>query len=318
MPKDSTPSTPRRALVLGCGGVAGGAWSIAALHHLEQQLDWDCRNADVLIGTSAGAVVAALLGSGISVTQLLACQQGTSETCQWNHDTDTGGALPPLPGARFTGKQLAMKGLRGEVSALTAICGALPAGQFDMRAFRKLVGDAAKGQDWVPHPATWIMAVDTDTGKRVAFGKGGAPAASITDAVCASYGVPLWCPPVTIGARTYIDGGVASPVSADMLVDSAVEDVLVLAPMASRQPDSPWHPFARIERRVRRYMTSVVDKEVAALKKAGKNVIRIEPVAEDLNAFGYNMMDPARRQRVLVTALRTTSLTVRNALNATT
>ena len=42
---NNTPS-PRRALVLGCGGVAGGAWSIAALHHLEQKLDWDARDAE--------------------------------------------------------------------------------------------------------------------------------------------------------------------------------------------------------------------------------------------------------------------------------
>ena len=62
---NNTPS-PRRALVLGCGGVAGGAWSIAALHHLEQKLDWDARDADILIGTSAGAVLATLLGRPIN------------------------------------------------------------------------------------------------------------------------------------------------------------------------------------------------------------------------------------------------------------
>ena len=168
----ANPTSPRRALVIGCGGVAGGAWSIAALHQLEQQLGWDCRDADILIGTSAGAVIASLLGSGISVDQLLACQQGTSDTCHWNHDTDTGGALPPLPGARLTGKQLIRKGLRGEVSALTALCGLMPAGQFDMQAFRKLVNGAAKGNPWVSHPATWIMAVDTTSGRRIPFGKG--------------------------------------------------------------------------------------------------------------------------------------------------
>mgnify|MGYP000639806550 CR=1 FL=1 len=204
---NSNPS-PRRALVLGCGGVAGGAWSIAALHHLEQQLDWDARDADILIGTSAGAVLATLLGSGISVDQLLACQQGTNEQCRWDHDSDSGGALPPLPGARFTGAKLALKGLRGDVSPLTAFCGLLPRGQFDMAPFRQLVDDATGGADWVAHPATWIMAVDTTSGKRVAFGKGGAPQAHIRDAVCASYGVPFWCPPVSLGSRTYIDGGV--------------------------------------------------------------------------------------------------------------
>ena len=310
----ANPTSTRRALVIGCGGVAGGAWSIAALHQLEQQLGWDCRDADILIGTSAGAVIASLLGSGISVDQLLACQQGTSDTCHWNHDTDTGGALPPLPGARLTGKQLIRKGLRGEVSALTALCGLMPAGQFDMQAFRKLVNGAANGNPWVSHPATWIMAVDTTSGRRIPFGKGGAPSVRIDDAVCASYGVPCWCPPVTVDGRTYIDGGVASPTSADMLVDAAVEEVVILAPMASRQPDKPWHPFERIERRVRRYMTSIVDREVAALEKAGKRVIRIEPQAEDLKAFGYNMMDPSRRKQVLATAIASTPATVRAAL----
>lgn len=305
--------SPRRALVLGCGGVAGGAWSIAALHHLEQQLNWDAREADILIGTSAGAVLATLLGSGISVDRLLACQQGTSKHCRWDHDTDTGGALPPVPAASLTGARLAMKGVRGQVSPLTAVCGLLPRGQFDMTPFSRLVNDAAAGADWVSHPATWIMAVDTTSGKRVPFGKGGAPQAHIADAVCASYGVPFWCPPVTLNNRTYIDGGVASPTSADLLVDSAVEEVVILAPMASSQPDRPRSPLARIERRVRRYMTGIVDREVEMLEKAGKSVIRIEPDARDLAAFGFNMMDPKRRKHVLNTALRTTKETVRQA-----
>ena len=160
MADSASSSSPRRALVIGCGGVAGGAWSIAALHHLQQQLNWDARDADILVGTSAGAVLATLLGSGVSVAQLRDCQQGTSDHCQWDHDTDTGGALPPLPGARFTGAKLALKGLRGEISPLTAICGLLPRGQFDMAPFRQLVNTATAGKDWVSHPATWIMAVD--------------------------------------------------------------------------------------------------------------------------------------------------------------
>ena len=310
---NSNPS-PRRALVLGCGGVAGGAWSIAALHHLEQQLNWDARDADILIGTSAGAVLATLLGSGVSVAQLLACQQGTSQQCRWDHDHDTGGALPPLPGASLTGARLVLKGLRGEVSPLTAFCGLLPRGQFNMAPFRRLINDATAGADWVAHPATWIMAVDTTTGKRVPFGKGGAPQASIADAVCASYGVPFWCPPVSLGNRSYIDGGVASPTSADLLVDSAVDEVIILAPMASRQPDKPRSPLAAIERRIRRYMTGIVDREVSKLEKAGKRVIRLEPNADDLKAFGFNMMDPTRRRQVLDTALMTTAVTVQNTL----
>lgn len=299
----TTRRSPRRALVLGCGGVAGAAWSIATLHKLQKELDWDPRDAEVLVGTSAGAVLATLLASGISVNALLDCQRGDNGYSLWDHDRDTGGALPPVPAWRLTGAKLALKGLKGEVSPMTALCGLLPEGTFDMSPFRRLIHDAVKGRDWPDHPATWIMAVDNESGRRMPFGRGGTPRAAIVDAVCASYGVPGWCPPVNIGGRRYIDGGVASPTSADMVLDSAAEEVIILAPMASRQPDRPRSPAARLERRVRRYMTAIVDREVAMLERAGKRVLRFEPDAEDLQAIGYNMMDPERRTRVLKTAL---------------
>ena len=295
--------TPRRALVLGCGGVAGAAWSIATLHKLQAELDWDPRDAEVLVGTSAGAVLATLLASGISVDALLDCQRGENGYSLWDHDRDTGGAFPPLPALRLTGARLALRGLRGQVSPMTALCGLMPEGRFDMTPFRRLIDDAVKGRDWPDHPATWIMAVDNESGRRVPLGRGGTPGATIADAVCASYGVPGWCPPVHIGGRTYIDGGVVSPTSADMVLDSAVEEVIILAPMASRRPDSPRSVAARLERRVRRYMTAIVDREVALLERAGKRVLRFEPDAEDLQAIGYNMMDPGRRTGVLETAL---------------
>lgn len=295
---------PRRALVLGCGGVAGAAWSIATLHALQAELDWDPRQADIFVGTSAGAVLATLLACGISVEALLACQQGKNNHSLWNHDQDTGGALPPLPAFGLTGAKLALKGLKGEVSPVTALCGLMPKGGFDMAPFRRLINDAVKGRDWPEHQATWIMAVDNESGRRVPFGRGDAPDAHIADAVCASYGVPGWCPPVDIAGRRYVDGGVASPTSADMLVDSSVDEVVILAPMASSHPDRPASLAEALERRVRKYMTGIVDREVELLERSGKRVIRREPNAETLRAIGYNMMDPARRERVLRAAIQ--------------
>ena len=43
---------PNRALVLGCGAVAGAAWSIPVLDALQRQLDWDARDAKLLISGS--------------------------------------------------------------------------------------------------------------------------------------------------------------------------------------------------------------------------------------------------------------------------
>lgn len=308
-------STVKRGLVLGCGGVAGAAWQIATLEVLEKELGWDAREADVLIGTSAGAVLAALLAAGVSVSQLAACQRGEGgEDCVWNHDRDTGGAYPPLPKLGFTGARLLWKGLKGEVSGLSALCGVLPKGGFDMTAFRRLVDSAVPAGQWAPHDATWIVTVDVESGQRVAFGRNDAPAAALNDAVCASYGVPGWCPPVHIQGRQYIDGGVASPASADFLVESDVEEVILMAPMASTELDSPSSAMEKIERRVRRYMTRIVDREVVMLEASGKRVIRLEPGPNDLKAFGSNMMDPSRRKGVFDTATQTAGGAIETAL----
>ncbi len=89
------------------------------------------------------------------------------------------------------------------------------------------------------------------------------------------------------------------------MISSGVEEAIVLAPFASSQPDRPRYLAARIERRVRRTMTAIVDRECAALREAGIRVIRLEAGPDDLAAIGYNMLDPSRRLRVFETALRT-------------
>ena len=60
----TTPKPPRgerRALVLGGGGVLGFAWMVGALTVLKEETGWDPRDASHLVGTSAGAVLAATL-----------------------------------------------------------------------------------------------------------------------------------------------------------------------------------------------------------------------------------------------------------------
>lgn len=306
-------TTTKRALVLGCGGVAGGAWSIAVMHEVQKQLGWQLHEADVFIGTSVGAVLATLLSQGITVEQLLACQTKENQECGWNHETDSGGAFPPLPRWRVNSANLLRLGLQGKVSGLTATMGILPQGKADMSGFIRLINSVVPKGQWSQHPNTWLMVVDAQTGERVALGRDikGMP---ISQAVCASYAVPGWCPPVKWHGRTYLDGGIGSPVSADYLLDSGVTEAIVVAPMASRDLDNPRHPFSRIERRVRKYMTQIVANEVAALRQKGIRVLRLEPSSADLEAFGFNLMDPARRKHVLTTALLTSPQMVKSAL----
>jgi len=94
-------TTVRRGLVLGVGGVLGACWSVGALAAVEQELGWDPREADVLVGTSAGSVLAGALGNGVGVQTLLNHQRGVAVQdgphLDDDPDTDGGGSLPPLP-----------------------------------------------------------------------------------------------------------------------------------------------------------------------------------------------------------------------------
>ncbi len=317
---------PRRALVLGCGAVAGAAWMIPALAQIREQLNWNPAEADIFIGTSVGAVLVSLMAGGVSLDDLIASQQESLPETKykklWNHDKDSGPWYPPLPAFKFTALNLFKKMRRGELSSLTGWVVILPQGGLDMTPFVALI-DRVKNREgnnkgWLDHDNCWLVAVDNETGERKAFGRDNneSPSIDLSQAVCASYAVPGWCPPITINNRTYIDGGVVSPCSADMLVNTDIDEVIMLVPMASTTPDQPWSWFKKIERKARKSMTKIVDKEVALLKAAGKKVIRIEPTAEDLTAFGYNMMDPRRRKMVYATSQKTSPLNIKNAILA--
>lgn len=317
--KQTENNSPKRALVLGCGAVAGAAWMIPALAQVREKLNWNPESADIFIGTSVGAVLVSLMAGGISLDDLIASQEGNHLDI-WNHDKDSGPWYPPLPTFKFTALNLFKKMRAGELDSLTGWVGVLPQGGFDMQPFIKLVDrvkkQSGKHKGWVDHEHCWLVSVDDQTGERKAFGRDEHESRTVdlSDAVCASYGVPGWCPPVEINGHKYIDGGVVSPCSADLLVDTDVDEVIMLVPMACSKPDKPFSLFKKIERKIRVGMTAIVDHEVALLEAAGKKVIRIEPTADDLEAFGYNMMDPRRRKLVYATSQKTSPYNVNTAV----
>ena len=61
---------PRRAIVIGGGGVLGGTWAVGALSALEVELGISARECELLVGTSAGSVLAALIASGVTTGEL--------------------------------------------------------------------------------------------------------------------------------------------------------------------------------------------------------------------------------------------------------
>lgn len=301
------PRRPRRALVLGCGGTLGAAWSIATLVEVARALAWDPRTADVIVGTSAGSELAMLLGAGVGVDGLLAAALGErGADPALAHRLAHPPTVPPWPRPRLTDLRGALDRGRPVLARVTAL---LPEGRGDASFLDALTDAHVTPGDWVAHPATWIVGFDLARGARVAFGSPGAPAVAMRDAVRASWAIPGWLPPVVIGGRRHVDGGVASPTSLDLALAADVDEAIVLAPMCSTAPGRR-RGLGKVEGVVRAAMTRTLDAEVAQARARGVRVVRLEPDHRDLAVMGGNFMDPRRRCATLESTLRTARDTV--------
>jgi NTE family protein len=297
----------RRGLALGCGGTLGMSWTVATLAELERAWGWDAREAEVIIGTSAGAELAVMLGGGTTIAEIYRAQLADPQAPSWlaEHLRAGPGRMPPAPKLavlRPASLSLAGAAVRRKAPGLAGVCGLLPCGTYDPSWLVRLAATTGNHDGWVDHPAVWLVAADYDTGERVAFGAPGAPAATLAQAVCASWGLPSWLPAVEVDGRRYVDGGILSPASADLAIGLDLDELVVLAPMASSDPGRPVGLLAAGERVVRRRMTKILDNEIAAVEAAGTRVIRLEPNGRDLAAMGPNFMNPKNRGATLVSA----------------
>lgn len=301
----------RLGIVLGAGGVLGFTWSVAALYAWEQETGVDARDADIRVGTSAGSILAGLLGLGVATDTILRHQRGTSlaedRDVKWDYDVDGGRARPPMPKPGFGSPGLLLSVLKhpGRIPPLAAMSGLMPRGQASLVPLERMLERLAEGGgDW-PDLDTWIIAMDYASGDREVFGRAGSPTARLSRAVQASCSIPGWYQPVQIGRRSYVDGGALSSTSVDLLAGAGLDDVVVIAPMAARSYDRPTSTLAKLERRWRRSTTKRALQEIAAVQAAGTRVRLLCPGPADLTVMGANLMDHRRRLAVLDTALRT-------------
>jgi NTE family protein len=293
-------------LVLGSGGVLGAAWMTGALARLSGRLT--AADADLIVGTSAGSVLAAALRSQVPIPEMVAwqCGEATGPLAASAALAAREGPFPPLPHLRPGSLPLARAALLRplQVPPWVGASAYLPSGRGQHTALRALVTTLHPGPDWVSE-STWIAAMDYGTGQRVLFGADGAPAASLADAVVASCSIPGWYAPAVIGGRRYVDGGVRSATSLRALSGTDLQRIWVLAPMASTQPDHPLQPHLRLERRVRQLLTVILLHQARALAAEGKQVTVVTPGPRELAVMGANLMDSRRRQDVLAVTLET-------------
>ena len=322
------PQAPiRRGLVLGGGGTLGAAWMIGALCALEEARGIDARDAHLIVGTSAGSILAALLGAGAGAEDLWLHQRGQQVERgplagrSFDYDQAAGGASPPLPIPGIGSPRLIVRSVRHprRFPGAAVLSAFLPPGRGSLGDIGKMVEDVIPSGTWSPHPGIRIVAMDYDSGERVVFGQPGAPPVGLAEAVVASCSIPGWFPPARVGERRFVDGGTVSTTNLDLLQAAdlpggvPLDEIYVLAPMAARDYDRPSGVIGRIERGYRHRVTRQMLQEVIKVRQDGTSITVLCPGAEDLKALGANLMDPSRRVEVLDTAKRTVAAALASA-----
>jgi NTE family protein len=291
----------RVGIVLGAGGVAGGAFHAGTLSALANHTGWDPRTAAVIVGTSAGSITGASLRAGLPAQDLLARATDAPLSAEGQRVLRSVGPIPAPPRLRPSRQPRApadvaatiARAVRRPLGArpLALAAALLPEGTVSTGLISE--GIASLLPDTWPAASLWICAVRQADGRRVVFGRdSGRP--PVPDAVAASCAIPGFFAPVEIDGATYIDGGVHSPTNADVVRTEGLDLVLVSSPMSRRGR----RPRLTADQPMRSWAGALLDAEVARLRRNGTTVMAFQPDDVVLTAMGLNAMDPSRRAAI--------------------
>jgi NTE family protein len=271
-----TVSPGRTALVLGGGGAVGNAWLIGLLAGLLEG-GLDVTDADLVIGTSAGATAAAQTAA-VSPSALYADILAAGDPAPRAAPT-----APGAPGRRGPGTDH-LERLRATIAASAGaddyrrrICALLAASDAGPSAerWRATVGARLPNPDW-PARRMLLTAVDVDTAEPVLLDRDSG--IDLVDAVAASCAGGF---AYAAGGRRFVDGGYrANADNAGLAAGHA--RVLVLSPLGGRAlTPAEWGTH--------------LDTEVEGLREGGSEVETVFPDAAARAAFGENLLDPSTR-----------------------
>ncbi len=270
----------QRALVLGGGGAAGNAWLIGVVAGLSEA-GLEVTEADLIIGTSAGATAAAQI-TGAAPSRLLA--DILSAAPLRRTDAVQGGgerkpAGPPADHLERTGRIIAAAedaaDMRRKMGAAALSMGAASDPEAQAR-WRATVAARLPNPHW-PQQRMLVPAVDADTGEPVVFDRGSG--VDLVDAVAASCAGGF---AYRIGDKRYYDGGYRADTNADLA--GGCGRVLILPPLADRtRKPLTWGL----------HLAAQVDE----LRANGSRVETIFPDSAAQNALGagMNLMDLSAR-----------------------
>lgn len=308
----------------------GNAYLTGALEAIRRVTGWDPGQAEVTIGTSAGSVNGALSALGIpcDLTYRYVCgqQPGAAEISQLSPaaarfrghpDHEWTDRLYPRTGVWprpfLSSPRVVARGVLApwRTPLELFVAGLIGEGFISTRTIGELI-ELVCPSGW-PEREYWAAAVALATGRRVAFGRRGAPETDVARAVRASCAIPAFFAPVRVNGHRYIDGGVWSVSNLDLLAGAGLDLVVCVNPMSTLEGRSYEGPVDRItgaihrfeERAWRRFGRRLGWKR-RKVEWHGTPVLLIQPTASDLEVIPVNLMDASQRMAVAERTLETT------------
>jgi NTE family protein len=254
----------RLAAVFGGGGIVGLGWELGVVEGL-REAGVDLATADRSVGTSAGAIVGAVLAVGLPIEEL------PERADELGPDLETLTSQVDLARVDEIGERWRAAGMRpsrSERAAIGALALAAPAAPPDV--FVAVLGRLLPEHAW---PSGLVVtAVRATDGGFVTWDS--ASGVALPTAVAASCALPGVFAPVRVGEERYVDGGVRSPLNLDL---AAGADLAVLLAPSGRDE-----------------LADVIATEAEPVVAQGGRVVEVLPDAAGLTAIGPDLMDVER------------------------
>ncbi len=270
----------QQALVLAGGGAAGNAWELGLIAGLNEA-GVDLTRADLIIGTSAGATVAAQITSGTRPADLYAAILTEVPQPAAGHAGSARGGAAGVSGPSYLEWSNGIIGSAADASDMRRRMGSAAldkdaADGSSQTRWRDIVASRLPSPHW-PQQAVLIAAVDARTGEPVAFDRHSG--IDLVDAVAASTSAMT---PYRIGEKRYINGGYRRSENADLA--AGYGRVLVLSPFGGRS-------------RMPREWGMDLATQVEELRAGGSTVETVFPDGGAGDVFDANALDPSTRRQ---------------------
>ncbi len=335
----STPRTAgsasRRALVLSGGGITGYLYEIGVLAALEQALPHGtlAQHFDLFVGTSAGAVAAALLANGARAVEIFrVLREDLDSPFNFRPEdvfgTADGGALRllgqflwPLAGA--VARAVRQPSRSTLATVLADFQEHHPPGFYSTEPLERTLCERFTALGY-PHrfgelsrSALYVTGVDIDTGERLVFGEGELADAHVCRVVAASCAIPIFFRPIRIGERDVMDGAVAEATPIDIAVERGARHVIYINPLVPLCNDRTklclpldGGHCARLadkgvgwigEQALRVLLAAKLRDTLASLRSRHPDLVidTIQPGQDELPMFMHHMMSFAARRELL-------------------